>query len=113
MNKGNFLELLKLLSKHRGPLNSHLQKIEVIKDTTTDVSILEHFTFLLRYVNDKGKIEERLVALVTSPNSTGKGMYEVLCNITEKYNINWKRDLCAQAYDGAASMQGQYSGLKT
>ncbi|KAL4153599.1 hypothetical protein QTP88_001432 [Uroleucon formosanum] len=86
---------------------------EVIKDTTTDVSILEHFTFLLRYVNDKGKIEERLVALVTSPNSTGKGMYEVLCNITEKYNINWKRDLCAQAYDGAASMQGQYSGLKT
>lgn len=28
MNKGNFLELLKLLSKHHGPLNSHLQKIE-------------------------------------------------------------------------------------
>ncbi|KAL4104085.1 hypothetical protein QTP88_019398 [Uroleucon formosanum] len=88
MNKGNFLELLKLLSKHHGPLNSHLQKIE-------------------------GKIEERLVALVTSPDSTGKGMYEVFCNITEKYNINWKRDLCAQAYDGAASIQGQYSGLKT
>lgn len=153
MNKGNFLELLKLLSKHHGPLNSHLQKIEgkhnrvtflsslsqnkllrilseivrskilfdvkksglfsVIIDTTTDVSTLEQFTFLLRYVNDKGKIEERLVALVTSPDSTGKGMYEVFCNITEKYNINWKRDLCAQAYDGAASMQGQYSGLKT
>ncbi|XP_029342136.1 zinc finger MYM-type protein 1-like [Acyrthosiphon pisum] len=153
MNKGNFLELLKLLSKHHGPLNSHLQKIEgkhnrvtflsslsqnkllsilsvivrskilfdvkksglfsVIIDTTTDVSTLDQFTFLLRYVNDKGKIEERLVALVTSPDSTGKGMYEVFCNITEKYNINWKRDLCAQAYDGAASMQGQYSGLKT
>jgi len=55
----------------------------VIIDTTTDVSTLEQFTFLLRYVNDKGKIEERLVALVTSPDSTGKGMYEVYCNITE------------------------------
>jgi len=51
--------------------------------------------------------------LVTSPDSTGKGMYEVFCNITEKYNINCKSDLCAQAYDGAASMQDQYSGLKT
>ncbi|CAI6349386.1 unnamed protein product [Macrosiphum euphorbiae] len=89
------------------------EHIQIIIDTTTDVSTLEQFTFLLRYLNDKGKIEERLVALVTSPDSTGKGMYEVFCNITEKYNINWKRDLCAQAYDGAASMQGQYSGLKT
>ncbi|KAF0707284.1 zinc finger MYM-type protein 1-like, partial [Aphis craccivora] len=107
MNKGNFLELLKLLSKHHGPLNSHLQKIEeivsskilfdvkksglfsVIIDTTTDVSTLEQFTFLLRYVNDKGKIEERLVALVTSPDSTGKGMWtshdRVITVVYEKY----------------------------
>lgn len=76
----------------------------VIIDTTTDVSLLEQFTFLLRYVNDKGKIEERLVELVTSPDSTGKGMNKIFCNITEKYNINWKSDLCAQAYNGAASI---------
>lgn len=153
MNKGNFLELLDLMSKHHGPLSSHLQKIEgkhnrvtflssksqnklldilaeivrskillevkksglfsVIIDTTTDISSIEQFTFLLRFVNDMGKIEERLVALVTAPDSTGKGMFEVFCNITEKYDIDWKSQLCGQAYDGAASMQGKYSGLKT
>lgn len=28
-------------------------------------------------------------------------------------NLNWKEHLCAQGYDGAASMQGIYSGLRT
>lgn len=67
----------------------------------------------MRYVNEQGNIEERLVALVTAPDSTGRGLFEVFCNITEKYGIDWKKRLCAQAYDGAASMQGKYSGLKT
>lgn len=33
--------------------------------------------------------------------------------ITNKYHINWRNNLCAQAYHGAASMQGLYSGLRT
>ncbi|KAL4113232.1 hypothetical protein QTP88_016891 [Uroleucon formosanum] len=85
----------------------------VIIDTTTDISNKEQFAFLMRYVNEQGNIEERLVALVTAPDSTGRGLFEVFCNITEKYGIDWKKRLCAQAYDGAASMQGKYSGLKT
>lgn len=35
----------------------------VVIDMTTDVSNLEQLTFLLKYVNDKGGIEERLVVL--------------------------------------------------
>lgn len=35
MNKGNFLELLTLLSEHHGPLNSHLQKIKVKHNRVT------------------------------------------------------------------------------
>jgi len=85
----------------------------VIIDTTTDVSNLEQFTFILRYVNEEGLVQERLVSLVTASDATGLGMFEVFCEITNKYNIEWKTQLIAQAYDGAASMQGQYSGLKT
>ncbi|KAL4126029.1 hypothetical protein QTP88_010261 [Uroleucon formosanum] len=85
----------------------------VIIDTTTDISNKEQFTFLMRYVNEQGNIEERLIALVTAPDSTGRGLFEVFCNITEKYGIDWKKRLCAQVFDGAASMQGKYSGLKT
>lgn len=69
----------------------------MILNTTTDVLTLKQFEFLLRNVSDKDKIEERLVALVISPDLTGKDMYEKFCSIIEKYNINWKNDLCAQA----------------
>lgn len=34
-------------------------------------------------------------------------------SITSKYSIDWKKNLYAQAYDGAAAMQGIYFGLKT
>ncbi|XP_029341093.1 zinc finger MYM-type protein 1-like [Acyrthosiphon pisum] len=100
-NKGHFLELVKLLSNNHGPLKSHLEQIE------------KQFTFILRYVNEEGIVQERLVSLVTASDATGRGMFEVFCEITNKYNIEWKTQLIAQAYDGAASMQGQFSGLKT
>ncbi|XP_060872268.1 zinc finger MYM-type protein 1-like [Metopolophium dirhodum] len=84
----------------------------VIIDTTTDVSYQEQFTIILRYI-DEGKPQERLIALETASDSTGLGMFQVFRSITEKHNINWKTQMIAQTYDGAASMQGKYSGLKT
>ncbi|KAL4142041.1 hypothetical protein QTP88_004573 [Uroleucon formosanum] len=84
----------------------------VIIDTTTDVSNQEQFTVILRYI-DEGKPQERLVALETAADSTGLGMFKMFCSITEKHNIKWKTQMIAQTYDGAASMQGKYSGLKT
>jgi len=153
-NRGNFLELLKLLSNYHAPLKYHMDKINenqhnrvtflsnvtqniimnilsekvrsfilkevkqanefaVIIDTTTDISNIEQYTFILRYINEQGKVNERLVALETAPDSTGLGMFNIFCKITDKYQIDWRSQLIAQAYDGAASMQGQYSGLKT
>ncbi|KAL4135465.1 hypothetical protein QTP88_007071 [Uroleucon formosanum] len=90
----------------------HSQMFSVIIDTTTDISNLERFTLIAHYVY-KGFIQERLVALITASDGTGKGLFQEFCNITDKYNLNWRSHLYAQAYDGAASMQGQYSGLKT
>lgn len=155
LNRGNFLELITLISKYHPTLKIHLNKIQhnlnvtqttflsnksqnkilnilceiirskillqvkaakifsVIIDTTTDVSNTEQLTFLLRYVDNKGVIQERLVALETAPDGTGKGMFQTFCSITAKYNINWKEHLCARSFDGAASMQGEYTGLRT
>ncbi|KAL4148670.1 hypothetical protein QTP88_002842 [Uroleucon formosanum] len=155
LNKGNFLEMLKLLSKHHALLSCHLRKIEdsknrnrltflsnvsqntmicilgelirskilksvksaqvfsVMIDTTTDISNLEQFSLVLRFVNDQGMVEERLVALKVATDSTGKGMFNLFCDICETYGLDWKNQLCAQSYDGAAVMQGQYSGLRT
>lgn len=60
-----------------------------------------------------GKIKERLIALETAEDSSGKGIFDVLQKLMQQYSINWKEYLYAQSYDGAASMQGQYKGLKT
>lgn len=85
----------------------------IIIDTITDVTKLEQMCFAIRYVNKNGEVQERLVFLVTAPDSSGMGLYQVFCDITNKHNLDWKNNLCAQAYDGAASMQGLYSGLRS
>lgn len=64
-------------------------------------------------MNNSGSIEKRLVALETTADGTGQGLFKKFCSITEKYNLNWRQNLCAQSYGGAASMQGIYSGLRT
>ncbi|XP_050064396.1 zinc finger MYM-type protein 1-like isoform X4 [Aphis gossypii] len=153
-NRGNFLELIELLSHHNAVLKIHLDKLKkkkqnrltflsqisqnkilkilgelvrcsiltkikkagllsVIIDTTTDVANIEQFSFIIRFVNMHGDMEERLVALEAAADETGKGLFKKFCEITEKHNIDWKKNLCAQAYDGAAAMQGTYSGLRT
>ncbi|XP_022169990.1 zinc finger MYM-type protein 1-like [Myzus persicae] len=85
----------------------------VINDTTTNIANVEQYTFIIRFVSEEGKVQERLVALAAAPDATGLGMFNVFCDITEKYQINWKEELIGQAYNGANSMQGQYSGLRT
>lgn len=125
MSKGNHLtflpnrnqnNLLKIISDiKRTKILTEVKKSElfaVIIDTTTGISNQEQFSFLLRYVNDKGVVEERLAALETAADGTGLGLFQAFKNITDKYNINWREDLCAQSYDSAAAMQREYSGLK-
>jgi len=155
LNRGNFLQLIKLLANHHPILSHHMTKIEnstkknrltflsninqnalihilgeivrknilnsvakagkfsVIIDTTTDVACLEQFSMILRFIDESGQIKERLVALEVVNDSSGHGMFNLFCNICSKYGLNWKSDLIAQSYDGAAAMQGQYSGVRT
>ena len=40
-------------------------------------------------------------------------MFQLFSKICEKHGLDWKNNLYPQPYDGAASMQGQYSGLRT
>ncbi|XP_050065203.1 zinc finger MYM-type protein 1-like [Aphis gossypii] len=85
----------------------------IIIDTTTDVSNLEQFSLVLRFINEEGQTEERLIAMKVAHDSTGLGMFNVFSDICIKYNIDWETNLCAQSYDGAASMQGKYSGVRS
>jgi hypothetical protein len=64
----------------------------IIIDTTTDVANLEQFTLIARYVFE-GIIQEKLISLVTAEDGTGRGLFEVFCNISEKYDLKWKEQL--------------------
>lgn len=135
LNRGLFLGLVHLMSKHHPILSSYLARLEentrnrvtfmsnksqntmlnvlativqekilqeiraagvfsVIIDTTTDVSTLDQFAFVIRCY-------------------TGLGMFELFSKICNEHALQWKTKLIAQSYDGAANMQGEYSGLRT
>jgi len=64
------------------------QIFSIIIDTTTDLSSSEQVVFVLRYVY-MGKIKERLIALETADDSSGKGIFDVFQKIMQQYNINW------------------------
>lgn len=110
-------KLLKILADIvRSFILKQVQKsglFSVIIDTTTDIAKLEQFCLVIRYVDEYNKVQERLVSLETAPDSSGLGMFQLFSKITETHNIDWKTQLCAQAYDGASCMQGIYSGLRT
>lgn len=81
--------------------------------STTDVSKLDQFAFVLRYCTNDGLIKERLICVDETVDSTGNGMYELFCKVCDKYNLNWRHDLIGQAYDGASNMQGAVKGLRS
>lgn len=70
-------------------------------------------SFIIRNVDDtNGKVMERLIALKESPFTTGAVLAEVFDNVFKQCNIEWKKYLVGQSYDGAANMSGQYNGLQ-
>lgn len=85
----------------------------VIIDTTTDISKLDQFAFVLRYCSNDGDIFERLVCVDAVVDTTGKGMFEMFCKLCEKHGLNWKVQLIGQAYDGASNMQSEFKGLRS
>ncbi|KAF0691945.1 zinc finger MYM-type protein 1-like, partial [Aphis craccivora] len=85
----------------------------VIIHTTTDLSKLEQLAFVIRYVTYNGIIQERLVALEVARDASGRGLFNLFSDICAKYQLEWEKELIAQAYDGASTMQGEYQGLRT
>ncbi|XP_060855359.1 zinc finger MYM-type protein 1-like [Metopolophium dirhodum] len=152
--RGNFKDLVLLLSEHSPALLSHVtslktkgrkedsfiswdrqnlliesvskniadkivtdikasQVFSVSVDSTFDVSHKEQVSFIIRYVDETdGKVMERLIALKESPHTTGTVLAELFDNVFKQNNIEWKKYLVGQSYDGAANMSGQYNGLQ-
>jgi len=78
-------------------------------DTTQDISVQDQCSIILRYVNYKG-IQERLLAVITVQQSTGKSFSDMLQGVLADNGLDVMKCI-GNATDGAANMQGQFNGF--
>lgn len=84
----------------------------VIIDIDTDNAKIKQLAFVIRYYSDDGEVFERLVGIHEINDSSGKGMFDVFCELCERYGLNWRKQLIGQAYDGASNMQSELKSLR-
>ncbi|XP_047270402.1 uncharacterized protein LOC124885207 [Capsicum annuum] len=65
----------------------------------------------LRYVNKKGKVNERVIAIVRVGDTLIKTLKETICVVLMRNSLSTSK-ICGQGYDGASNMQGEMNGLK-
>lgn len=82
-------------------------------DSTFNVSRTEQVSFIIRYVEESGKINERLIAMKNSAITTGQALFDLFSEAMDRHSLEWKSYLVGQSFDGAASMTGRYNGLQT
>lgn len=90
----------------------------ITMDTTMDISTHDQCVFVLRYIKDRTEgtrsiveVKERVVALKNVISSSGQGLFDLLKLTLDSMNIGL--DNCvADAFDGAANMNGQYKGVQ-
>lgn len=82
-------------------------------DSTFDISHREQVSFVFRYIDEeKYEINERLLGLKDTPNTTGINLCEIFKKVCESNELDWVNNLVGQSYDGAANMKGRYNGLQ-
>lgn len=83
----------------------------VIMDETTDLAHLEQIAVVVRYCDEDFNAFERLISVAESPTVTGEHLAEVLLSSLKRFQLETHK-LCAQTYDGAASMSGSKRGVQ-
>lgn len=123
--RGNAVSFLSAESQNKliGIIGSHIQQAIVTEiknagnysiamDCTTDSAHEDQLSVIIRYVNEKCDIVERLLCIERVKDSSANGLVKTLKSIFNKSSINLA-DAVGQSYDGASVMRGKYNGVKT
>jgi hypothetical protein len=97
-------------------LNSILEDIggyvfSLLIDEASDVSDKEQMDVVLRYVDKRGLILERLVGVVHVKETSTTCLKSALQNFFVDIGLSLKQ-VRGQCYDGASNMRGEFNGLK-
>lgn len=139
INRGNFLEILSLLSKYddivrdrleKGPRNaiytSHGIQNTIINimativrnkicdcvHETKDISKNEQMSISIRYLDpDSHSIKERFLTFIIASNLTAEYLTKYILDTLSLYNLDTKL-IVSQGYDGASVMSGCVTGVQ-
>ncbi|XP_047257914.1 zinc finger MYM-type protein 1-like [Capsicum annuum] len=84
---------------------------EILVDESKDISHHEKMAIALRYVNKKGKVNERVIAIVRVGDTSTKMLKEIIFSVLMRHSLSTSK-IHEQGYDGASNMQGEMNGLK-
>ena len=101
------------LNVYRKEVVSQIEQAEfvaVIADETTDVSVQNQLSVVLRYINE-GRVVERFWGFFQPKRVNAEGIAEVILTELAKILQGNKNKLIAQTYDGASVMRGRIGGV--
>ncbi|CAN0846522.1 Zinc finger MYM-type protein 1 [Linum grandiflorum] len=86
-------------------------KFSIIVDEASDESRKEQMPIVLRFVDIKGLIQERLFDVVHVKNTTSMTLYSSICSTLSSHKFAIQ-NIRGQGYDGTSNMRGEWNGLK-
>lgn len=84
----------------------------IIVDSTIDINKNDQFSLSLRFVDQEGMIREHFICFEELPGASANNYFNILNKCIKKYDLDFS--MCrGQAYDGASTMSGRFSGLQS
>ncbi|XP_073133535.1 uncharacterized protein [Henckelia pumila] len=83
----------------------------ILLDESRDVSVKEQLAIVLRFVDSKGCVVERLLGFKHFTRTTAQALKCALLDLLSAHGLSVSR-IRGQRYDGASNMQGEINGLK-
>ncbi|KAK9706919.1 hypothetical protein RND81_07G160600 [Saponaria officinalis] len=84
----------------------------ILVDESKDKSHKEQMAIVLRYVDRRGMVIERFIALVRLYDTSALSLKDAIVSELDRHSLRLSR-IRRQEYGGASNMQGQINGLKT
>ncbi|XP_042452340.1 zinc finger MYM-type protein 1-like [Zingiber officinale] len=81
-------------------------------DESRDISVKEQMRVVLRYVNKRGQVIERFLAIVHVSDTSSRSLKDAIDALFVKHGLSLSR-LRGQGYDGTSNMRGEFNGLKS